>query len=171
MGSLMTGQSENRVDAMPRGAASRFRQDEVLTVLRSRVDELLRIHCRESSFGEKIGVGERNRFELDHRPRDDRATIPRMISSRMGPLEFDGRATEPYGARVVYRRAHLEQHRALHDKLRGSGSVYLTEAIVDQFDMLLRLQKIFWTNSSLRINHGDHRIKFLDRPDPLECLI
>lgn len=53
---LMAGQSKYRVDAVPRGAAGRFRQDDVLTVLRGRVDELLRIHRRGRSFvGERRG--------------------------------------------------------------------------------------------------------------------
>lgn len=42
-------QSEDRVDAVPGCAARRFRQDDVLAVLRRSIDELLGIHCERKS--------------------------------------------------------------------------------------------------------------------------
>lgn len=103
----MTGQTEDRVDAMPRGAARRFRQDDVLAVLGSCVDQLLRIHrrralpCTQVVLASQVGSDRRSslrrgggrrtreRFRVHALLLDDRAAV--LVSSGTRVLRGEAR--------------------------------------------------------------------------------
>lgn len=109
MSPFVAGQTEDRVNAVSRSAAGRFRQDHVLTVLGCCVNELLRIHRRRLVRKSSLHRVKKSLREFDHHPR----RWSRELLDYVDALEFVDHATEPSDTRVPHCKVHLAQDRAL----------------------------------------------------------